>query len=65
MAIENLAQLAQRIKHPENVLDNDVFITPEEWGNLVAWVPGFAIVCATADEPPMFWFMGRRIRQDR
>lgn len=61
--LENLAQLDAHLHSEEIPTGSDVFVSPREWMHLAQWVPVSFLVYATADEPTMFWYLGRRIRQ--
>lgn len=63
--LENLAQLDDYMKMHEIATDEDVFLSPREWMTLAGLVGPYHIVPASPDEPALFWFLGRRVRQRR
>lgn len=63
--IETFEALAHYLQLGELDPGDDVFIQPNEWSILVRNVGRYNVVYGTADEPPFFWFGGRRIRQLR
>jgi hypothetical protein len=61
--LTTLTELEATVRGREIPVGEDVVITPKEWAGLVQWIAPYNVIAATADEPPMFWFLGRRVRQ--
>lgn len=61
--VETIQQLEDLLRAKEVAVNDDLMISPREWDALIQWVPYWNVVIGSADEPPMFWFRGRRIRQ--
>lgn len=48
---------------PRLTSTGDVTLPSDPWHVCAAAMPPYALVPATSEEPPLFWFRGRRIRQ--